>query len=145
MIAARAASLVALSGLVALGVLGARAAPASPAIADSSASPAGLRPEPGLCTPIDEISPYARDTDMERASPNDHEFYFTRAIYSSGRGRGRFGYGRGGGGWTTDYPKSDRQFMLVLQRLIDIDRCEWEHPVSLADPGLRRFPFVYVV
>lgn len=137
MIAARSATLVLLGGLTASGLIGARGARA----------PASSPPLPtrGLCAPIDEISPFARGDEMERASPASHEFYFTRAIYSGGRRGGRFGFGRGGGGWTTDYPKSDRQFMVVLQRLIDIDGCAFEHPVSLADPALRRFPFVYVV
>jgi hypothetical protein len=33
--------------------------------------------------------------------------------------------------------------VLVAKRLSNIDACEWEHPVSLADPELRSFPFIY--
>jgi hypothetical protein len=80
-----------------------------------------------------------------------HNFYFTRAAYSSvsyGRwgGRGGYGgYGRGGQSWQTDYPKADRQFLAVLKRLTGVDAYELEHPVRLDDPELRRFPFIYAV
>ena len=74
-----------------------------------------------------------------------HEFYFTRAIYSSGD-RGFYdARGRGGGGWDTDYPKADRQFMVVLKRLIDIDAYDNDNAVSLADPAVRHFPFLYML
>jgi hypothetical protein len=83
------------------------------------------------------------------------EFYFARGIYSEdgGRGGGRgFGFfgrrggdelGDGGPAWSIDYSSADRHILLVTQRLSNIDACPWEHPVSLADPELRRFPFVY--
>ncbi|MBI4520741.1 MAG: DUF4159 domain-containing protein [Gemmatimonadetes bacterium] len=67
-------------------------------------------------------------------------FYFTRGVYSGYRGR------RGwGGSWAVDYPKSDRQFLIVLQHLINIDAYEMENPVQLDDPDLRRFPFLYML
>ena len=72
-----------------------------------------------------------------------HEFYFTRAVYS-GRGFGGFMRGRRPS-WATDYPKADRQFMVVLSRLINIDNYSEEHAVDLADPNLRRFPFLYAL
>jgi hypothetical protein len=78
-----------------------------------------------------------------------HEFYFTRAMYSDG-GRGGFGFRRGGdflgdGGpaWSIDYPDADRHMMMVARRLSNLDACQWENPVSLADPDLRRFPFLF--
>ena len=80
-----------------------------------------------------------------------HEFFFARAMYTDG-GRGGFGFGRGRGGfqlgdggpsWSIDYANADRHMVLVTRRLSNIDACEWEHPVSLADPDLRRFPFLY--
>ncbi|MBI4538398.1 MAG: DUF4159 domain-containing protein [Gemmatimonadetes bacterium] len=78
------------------------------------------------------------------ADPNDgrriHSFYFTRGVYSSGTS----GYRRFDS-WATDFPKSDRQFLIVLQRLVDIDAYELEHPVRLDDPELRRFPFLYLL
>ena len=82
------------------------------------------------------------------------EFYFTRAMYTGTRGRGfGFGFGgrRGGGrelgdggpSWSIDYQSADRHIVQVTRRLSNIDACQWEHPVSLADPELRRFPFIY--
>ncbi|WP_420632682.1 DUF4159 domain-containing protein [Candidatus Palauibacter sp.] len=69
------------------------------------------------------------------------DFYFTRAIYS-----GRRGWGRGRGSWSTDFPKADRQFLFILHRLLTmLDLHEWENPVFLADPELRRFPFLYML
>ncbi len=66
-------------------------------------------------------------------------FYFSRAAYSGG--------GRGGwrGSWSTDYPKADRQFLVVLRRLTNLDASDREHAVRLDDPELRRFPFLYAV
>ncbi|MBI4499763.1 MAG: DUF4159 domain-containing protein [Gemmatimonadetes bacterium] len=70
-----------------------------------------------------------------------HEFYYTRGIYTGG-GRRWGGYGRS---WTIDYPKSDRQFLLGVKRLLDIDAYGMEHAVALDDPELNRFPFLYMV
>ena len=70
-------------------------------------------------------------------------FYWTRAVYS-GRGRGWYG-GRGGGSWATDYPKGDRQFLVVLKRLVRLNAYDWENAVHLADPDIRRFPIIYAV
>jgi hypothetical protein len=78
-------------------------------------------------------------------------FTFARAMYSDGGGGfGGFGFGRGGdylgdGGpsWSIDYPDADHHMMLVARRLSNLDACEWGLPISLADPDLRRFPFLY--
>ncbi|MEX2467791.1 MAG: DUF4159 domain-containing protein [Gemmatimonadota bacterium] len=76
-----------------------------------------------------------------------HQFYLVRAIYSeSSRG----GYWGGGGraargSWAIDYPRADRFMTRVATRLSRLDACEWELPVSLADPDLRRYPFLYTV
>ncbi len=81
--------------------------------------------------------------------PGRFNFYWTRGIYTSyGRGWGYgYGYGRGGGGrsWATDYPKSDRQFVTVLKRLVRLNVSDWENAVPLDDPILRRFPLLYMV
>lgn len=66
------------------------------------------------------------------------EFYFTRAVYSSGGYWGR-------GSWSTDYPKADRQFLTIIDRLVDLDHYGAEHAVALDDPALRRYPFLYAV
>jgi Domain of unknown function (DUF4159) len=82
-----------------------------------------------------------------RMQPGDisgrYTFYWTRAEYT-GLGRGGF-RGRRGQSWTTDYPKADQQFLIVLKNLVRLRAYDWENPVSLADPDLRRFPLVYAV
>jgi hypothetical protein len=79
----------------------------------------------------------------EDEPPGRHAFYWTRAVYSSGGGRG---WGRrGGGSWAVDFPKGDRQFLVVVKRLVRLDAYPWENAVSLADPKLRRFPLIYAV
>ena len=76
-------------------------------------------------------------------TPGRWPFYWTRAVYS-GAGRGWYG-GRGGGSWATDYPKGDRQFLVVLKRLVRLRAYDWENAVRLDDPLLRRFPVLYAV
>lgn len=73
--------------------------------------------------------------------PEWHEFYFTRAAYSS-YGRG---WGRRNNSWATDYPKSDRQFLTVLQRLTNLDAFSYENAVLLTDERIRRYPFLYAL
>jgi hypothetical protein len=68
-----------------------------------------------------------------------HSFYFTRGIYSGG------GWGRRRGSWSVDWPKSDLQFNVVLRRLTNIDAYPEQHALTLDDPDLRRFPFLYVL
>jgi len=81
-------------------------------------------------------------------SARPHGFYLARAIYSGG-GRGGFGGfgggGRGGNSWAIDYPTADRVMTRIATRLSNLDACEWETPLSLADPDLRRHPFLYTV
>ncbi|MEJ2504403.1 MAG: DUF4159 domain-containing protein [Gemmatimonadota bacterium] len=69
-----------------------------------------------------------------------HSFYFARAAYpgSVSRWRGR-------ASWSTDYPKADRQFLVVLRRVTNLDAYAEAHPVRLDDPELRRYPFLYAV
>lgn len=79
-----------------------------------------------------------------QVAPRGHAFYFTRAVYSSGSRRG-WGRGGWGGTWSIDYPKADRQFLVGVQHLTGIDAYGLENPVSLDDPGLRRFPYLYAL
>ena len=65
------------------------------------------------------------------------EFYFTRAMYS--------GYGRRYPSWSVDFPKADVQFLIGVRRLTNIDAYEFENPVRLDDPNLRRYPFLYAL
>ena len=76
-----------------------------------------------------------------QAAARQHEFYFTRAVYTSGGGF----YRRRSNAWATDYPKADRQFMVVLNRLIGIDASPDENAVRFDDPDVRRFPFLYAL
>ena len=62
----------------------------------------------------------------ERGVAGGHAFYFTRAQYS-GWSRGR-GWGRGS--WATDFPKADRQFLIGLKHLTNIDAYALENPVG---------------
>ena len=67
-----------------------------------------------------------------------HEFYFTRAAYT--------GYGfRNFRSWSVDFPKADRQFLMGLRRLTNLDAYEAENPIRLTDPNLGRYPFLYAV
>ncbi len=77
-------------------------------------------------------------------TPGRWPFYWTRAVYSGG-GRGWYGGGRRGGSWATDYPKGDRQFLIVLKRLVRLNAYDWENAIRLDDPDLRRFPMLYAV
>lgn len=79
-----------------------------------------------------------------------HQFYLARAMYTGTRGggfgfRGRRGdyLGDRGPAWSIDYPNADRVMSRIATRLSNLDACDWERPISLADPDLRKFPFLY--
>ncbi len=84
---------------------------------------------------------------------NDPEFQedvftFVRIQYTSfgGRGYGRYGgYGRGGGGWRTDWPASDLNFSFRLQQLTSMKVNPEAKYLSLTDPELFDYPFIYLV
>ncbi|HSF16855.1 MAG TPA: DUF4159 domain-containing protein [Vicinamibacteria bacterium] len=67
------------------------------------------------------------------------QFYFTRAAYT---GYYRF---RDFRSWSVDFPKADRQFLIGLKRLTNLDAYEFENPVQLTDPSLGQYPFLYTV
>jgi hypothetical protein len=142
---------------VALLATGAVAATGLPKVSSPARAPSGGVPS---CTRGPETTGDFGQTEegfprFEYAESGEYrEFFFTRAIYTDGYGRGRGFYGMGGrrggfelgdGGppWSIDYVNADRHIVLVTQRLSNIDACQWEHPVSLADPDLRRHPFIY--
>jgi hypothetical protein len=79
--------------------------------------------------------PEARDSDGRPTPVRDHEFTFARAAYGS--------FGRRS--WSTDFPKADRQFLIGVKRLTRLDAFDWEFPILLDDPELRRYPFLYAV
>jgi hypothetical protein len=91
-------------------------------------------------SPAAQVQPIFRREDvrptLKNPSASAREFFFTRAIYNSGY---RWS------SWATDYPKADRQFLVILDRLVDLDSYERENAVRLDDPGIRRFPFLYAL
>jgi hypothetical protein len=123
--------------------------PVPPASADERVwrgGPVNCEQGPLRVTAMEMLDGYlkARNGPVER----HHEFYFARGMYSEGGPYGMFGYGGdwlgdGGPGWSIDYPSADRHMMIVASRLSNLDACEWGQPISLADPDLRRFPFLY--
>lgn len=88
----------------------------------------------------DPRGPHLDYPDVQR-SAGRWPFYWTRAIYSGWGGRRGFG----GGSWAVDFPKSDQQFLIVIKRLMRLNAYDWENPVYLGDPVLRRFPLIYML
>jgi hypothetical protein len=86
----------------------------------------------------------AQEDEAEGAPPlarsaAPRQFYFTRGAYT---GYYRF---RDFRSWSVDYPKADRQFLIGLRRLTNLDAYELENPVRLTDPDLDKYPFLYFV
>ncbi len=112
------------------------------------ASPAAPERRDARIDPVDRVGAVAsapaswvRDRGLPvQAPPSEwHEFYFTRAAYTSPRGWG------GGHSWSTDFPKADQQFLTVLKRLTNLDAYGRKNAVLLTDPGIRRYPFLYAL
>ena len=110
------------------------ALPASPGHYGFEASSVG-----GAQLPVEPDAPADPAPHHTDSASSPHEFYFTRAAYGSRLGDRRFDP------WAVDYPKADRQFLIGLRRLTNIDAYEAEHPIRLDDPELRRYPFLYAV
>lgn len=70
-----------------------------------------------------------------------HEFYFTRGIYSDDFNIGD----ESGGSWSVDYPAADRLFLYALNRLSIVDTSLDENAVKLTDPELYSLPFIYAL
>jgi len=65
------------------------------------------------------------------------EFNFVRLVYSGGNDLDN---------WTTDFPKADRQLLLGLRRISNLDYISEEpKAISISDPELFRYPFCYAV
>lgn len=101
-------------------------------------------PSPSPSAPLQQAFAASPSLDDEfqlptlRHSGRPREFYFTRMAYT--------GYGfRNFRSWQVDFPKADRQFLIGLRRLTNLDAYEAENPIQLTDPGLGRFPFLYAV
>jgi hypothetical protein len=100
-----------------------------------------LAASPTVFAPEADFSRLALSDDLPDFLPDVREFFFTRAIYTGTRG----GWGRRGGSWATDYPKADHQFMVVVNRVTNLDGYDLHNAVRLDDPNLRRFPFLYAL
>jgi hypothetical protein len=123
------------------------AARSSVAPYQSSTSTWSCEPGPRRVSDMDVV-PGGYHKTMPGAASRPHQFYLARAIYTGFRGRGFWGgggdvLGDRGPAWSIDYPMADRVMTRVATRLSSLDACEWELPISLADPDLRRYPFLY--
>ncbi|MEZ4422122.1 MAG: DUF4159 domain-containing protein [Gemmatimonadota bacterium] len=97
---------------------------------------------PPRATPVPAPGEPVSVQEWFEAAPPGFDFYFTRAVYSSGLGRGF----RRRGSWATDFPKADEQFVIVIDRTLELlDVYQGVNPVRLDDPDLRRFPFLYML
>ena len=73
------------------------------------------------------------------------EYAWSRLRYDSAGGRlGGYGYGRFGG-WSRDYPKADRQFLIALRRLTRIQARPTEQVVDLDSDEIFNYPWIYAV
>ncbi len=84
--------------------------------------------------------PGAPAADDRPRADGGHEFYFTRGIYGDDEGGSDWGPR-----WAVDYPKADEQFLVALRRLTLVDAFESDHALSIGEPALRDFPFLYVL
>ncbi|HEY7697078.1 MAG TPA: DUF4159 domain-containing protein [Vicinamibacteria bacterium] len=108
-------------------------------VAAKQAPPA---PQSPILSLPDALASAAQDEDAGYVTPpsaGPRQFYFTRAAYT---GYYRF---RDFRSWSVDFPKADRQFLIGLRRLTNLDAYELENPVRLTDPDLGKYPFLYTV
>jgi Domain of unknown function (DUF4159) len=91
----------------------------------------------------------AAGSDASNPRTEKAEFYWSRLRYTASGGSGfgfGFGYGYGGwAGWSRDYPKADRQFLLALKRLTRIQMRPIEQVVDLDSDDIFNYPWVYAV
>lgn len=80
-----------------------------------------------------------RSAGAPRLPAAEREFTFVRAVYN---GLGPWGYYKA---WYTDWPKADRQFILGIQRLTNIETADREKTIPFTDSEIFRYPFVYSV
>jgi hypothetical protein len=108
------------------------------------------------------LAAYAQDIrslpDAAEPGNGKAEFYWSRLRYTSS-GYGQSGYGYRGGfggyggygfgfgyfGWSRDYPKADRQFLMALKRLTRIQMRPTEQVVDLDSDDIFNYPWVYAV
>jgi hypothetical protein len=94
----------------------------------------------GVYAQDEELGLLGRYDDVRRIpfnyTKNTNEFVFTRLIYN-----GQIpGYYKN---WYTDYPRADRNLILVLKRLTNIPIADGERAIPINDPDLFNYPLVY--
>jgi hypothetical protein len=87
----------------------------------------------------DRVRDVARGTQDTALQSGEPEFTFVRMVYD---GLGGWGYYKN---WYTDWPKADRQFIVGLKRLTNIKVADETKTVTLTDPELYHYPFIYAV
>jgi hypothetical protein len=84
------------------------------------------------------------DMDGERFPPENPkekaEWTFTRFHYDMDYGFGRFRFQR----WAADYPKSDRQFVIGINRLTRLQARSKEHVVDAKSDDIYDWPWLFV-
>lgn len=73
---------------------------------------------------------------ISQTKPVTDKLVFARLIYN-GRIRGYYK------NWYTDYPKADRQLIMGIKRLTNLEIEEHEVAVPIIDPDLFKYPFLY--
>lgn len=73
---------------------------------------------------------------LDQPKTDTNQIVFARLIYN-----GRIpGYYKN---WYTDYPKADKQLIMGLKRLTNLNIADDERAVAINDPDLFRYPFIY--
>jgi len=94
------------------------------------------------------VTPASSDDPDPKSQP---EFYFTRLMYNDiyGRGPGTSGFsgyrGFGRGAWMTDAWEADNKYMWGIDRMTNVKLSREPHPMSIMDPDLFKFPYIYAV
>ena len=82
------------------------------------------------------IGSYEDARSIDQPTNDTDQIVFTRLIYN-----GRIpGYLKN---WYTDYPKADRQLIMGVKRLTNLDMADHERAIAITDPSLFKYPFVY--
>ena len=106
-------------------------------------------------SPFREFPSYERDFGVGAALPEDYQvpgefvvgrLMFPQLRYSTGRilGAGGGDWTRGGTAWAVDYPRGDRKFASLLERLTEIDVRSVEQPINL-DEGDDVFHWPFMI
>jgi hypothetical protein len=74
-----------------------------------------------------------------KMSLSEPEFTFVRLVYTGLR---PWGYYKN---WYTDWPKADRQFILGVKRLTNLNVAEQGKAIQATDREIFRYPFIYSV